>query len=121
MARPRLDIELRGLNALNVNLSRWEAKKVLEVKELVKKTAMNIRRNARRRAPVKTGRLRKSIRILYGKDRLSAYVRAVAPYSHIVENGSSVTGASPRPFLKPAADGQVQRYEQEIRRIFEEV
>lgn len=121
MARPRLQIEIRGLKNMEVKLSRWQAKKISAVRALVKKTANNVRRNARRRAPIQTGRLRKSIQVKFGDNKLSAYVRAVAPYSHIVEYGSAATGAQPRPFLQPAFDGQKSKFEQQLRKILEEV
>jgi HK97 gp10 family phage protein len=113
--------ELRGLRDVQVSVSRWQAKKITNMRALVKKTANNIRRNARRKVPVKTGRLRKSIQVKYGDQRMTAYVRAVAPHSHLVEFGSAVTGASPHPFMQPAYDGQKSKYERELTRILGEV
>jgi HK97 gp10 family phage protein len=121
VASPRLELELRGLADLEVRVSRWEVRKIAAMRALVKNTANNIRRNAKRRAPVVTGRLRKSISVKYADDKLTAFVRAVAPYAHIVENGSAVTGASPKPFIEPAFQGQKEKYEQKLRRILGEV
>lgn len=117
----RLQLKLSGVDGVQRSVSRWEVKKIAAVRALIKRTANNIRRNAKRRAPVKTGRLQKSIQVKLSRDKLAAFVRAVAPYSHIVEYGSSVTGAQPRPFMQPAFDGQKSKYETALKKIFEEV
>ena len=117
----KMAVYLKGLSDVQRTVSKWQAGRYHKVQQLIKKTANNIKRNARRRAPVKTGRLRKSIMVFYGPDRLTAYVRAVAPHSHLVEYGSAVMGSGPRPFLEPAATGQVEKYKKEIAKIFGEV
>lgn len=121
MARPRLQIEINGLGNIERKVSRWQASRIYAVRALVKKTANNVRRNARRRAPVVTGRLRKSIQVKYNKDKLAAFVRAVAPYSHLVEYGSAVTGAQPKPFMQPAIDSQQAKFDKALKDIFGEV
>jgi HK97 gp10 family phage protein len=113
-------VYLEGIGDVKRNISRWEAKKMLQVKELVKKTAQNIRRNARRRVPVKSGQLRKSIVIHYSSDRTAAFIRAVAPHSHLIEFGTA-RGLPARPFMQPAFDGQKSKYQQALNKIFEEV
>lgn len=117
----KLKIKMNGLQNLETKVSRWQVRKTQSIRELVKRTANNVRRNARRRVPVRTGRLRKSISVKYSDDKLAAFVRAVAPYSHLVEYGSAVTGAQPRPFMMPAYEGQKSKYQQELKKILGEV
>jgi HK97 gp10 family phage protein len=121
MARNGVRLKLNGLSDLEKKVSRWQATRYTLVRALVKRTAQNVKRNARRRVPVRTGRLRKSIVAHYTKDKLAAFVRAVAPHSHLVEFGSAATGAQPRPFMAPAYEGQRKKYDAEIRKIFGEV
>ncbi len=117
MAKNTMRFKLHGLKNTEIKISRWEARKTSSMRTLVSRTANNIRRNAKRRVPVVTGRLKKSIQVKYSKDKLAAFVRAVAPYSHLVEFGSAKTGANPKPFLQPAYDGQKAKYEQSLRKI----
>lgn len=116
----RLRLSMKGVGDVQRNVSRWQGKKMQQVKELVKKTAQNIKRNARRRVPVKTGRLRKSIVVHYDRTKTAAFVRAVAPHAHLVEFGTA-GGMPARPFMQPAFDGQKSKYEQALNKIFEEV
>lgn len=67
---------------------------------LQEKLAEDIAADARRNAPVDTGRLRNSIEVVPVDDKTVSVV-ATAPYAAHVELGTSDTRA--QPFLKPAA------------------
>jgi HK97 gp10 family phage protein len=102
-----MKIKLRGLAELQKKLTDWEDSRVKEVRKFLQKTGKAVRRDARRRAPKNTGRLRKGISYAFKqrkKKGMGVYIRAVAPYSHIVELGSVVRNIPPRPFMTPAFD-----------------
>lgn len=121
MARGRyvMAAYLDGLADAQRAISRWQVTRYEKVRALVQRTANNIRRNARRKVPVKSGHLRNSIVIHYASDRTAAFVRAVAPHAHLVEYGTT-RGAAPQPFIQPAAEGQKTKYQKELIRIFGE-
>ncbi len=102
-----MKIKLRGLAELQKKLTNWQDSRVKEVKKFLQKTGKEIRRDARRRAPKKTGRLRRGISYAFKESRrkgMGVYIRAVAPYSHIHELGSVARNIPPRPFMTPAFD-----------------
>ena len=61
---------------------------------------------AKKRCPVKTGRLRRSI--TGDKDGISAYLGTNVEYAENVENGTSRTKA--KPFLRPAVTEHEDQY-----------
>lgn len=79
---------------------------VPEVRSQVRRVAAAIRDDARRRAPVETGALRKSITVTSTRDRQTknriARVVVGAFYGRFIELGTE--DQPPRPFLRPAAD-----------------
>lgn len=85
--------------------------------------AKPILKDMRRRAPVKTGALRKSIATKAVRGTGSVLTRIIgfrAPgryYAHLVEFGTRHSGS--RPFMRPALDGNHQRSILEVgRRLF---
>lgn len=117
MARNSMRVDISGIRSSQIRISRYQVKKYAQCQKLIVKTANNIRRNARRRAPVKSGRLRKSIVRHFNDTKTAAFIRAVAPHAHLVEYGTA-QGAGPRPFLIPAAEGQRSKYDKELENIF---
>lgn len=80
-----------------------------EVKRQVRAVAVEVRRLARQKAPVRTGALRRSIRVENVYDRETGRVeyrvgwdKRIAWYGGLVELGTEDTPA--RPHLRPAAD-----------------
>ena len=108
-----MKIKLKGLNNVQKKIEDWQDSRVKALEKVIKETGRAIRKDARRRAPRVTGRLRKSIQFKFKKRKrkgMAGYVRAVAPYSHIIENGSVVRNIPPRPFLRPAAEAAESEY-----------
>ncbi len=71
-------------------------------------------RRARELAPVRTGRLRDSIRISRAR-RGEAIVEATAPYAGYVEYGTRYM--KPRPYMRPAAAEAVEKLREKLREI----
>jgi len=69
-------------------------------------------KEAKRRAPVRTGRLRASIDSTVNRDMIS--IEASVNYAAFVEYGTR--GRSPQPFLNPAAEGSMNEVETIIMR-----
>lgn len=115
----KMSIRVEGVPNVQRAFSRWQVKKISAVRSLIARTANNVKRNARRKVPVLTGRLRKSIQVKYGDKKMVAYVRAVAPHSHLVEYGTS-RGARPHPFFVPSIMGQRSKYERALKKILGE-
>jgi HK97 gp10 family phage protein len=102
-----MKIKLQGLKQVQKQLVDWEDSRVKALRKFMQKTGKAVRRDARRRAPKKTGRLRKGISYTFVQSKrkgMGVFIRAVAPYSHIIELGSVVRNIPPRPFMQPALD-----------------
>lgn len=84
------------------------------LKGAVAETALDVERDAKRSAPVDTGRLRSSIGVEFIDGGLAADVTASAEYAVWVEQGHNVPGSTkripPRPFLTPAAERARARF-----------
>lgn len=98
-----------------VNLRRGAA-------EICLRAAARAAEKARRRVPVRTGRLRGSIRSGASGD-CGAEVSASAPYAAFVEYGTRRKAA--RPYLMPSAKEEVSAMKSElsalVKRAFEEI
>lgn len=103
-------IRMVGIRDVQRNVKMFEITTRYKLQQQLITSARNIAKSARRRAPKKTGQLRKSIVVKFNKQKTMAYVRATARYSHIVENGSASRGIAPRPFFQPAVEAETPRY-----------
>jgi HK97 gp10 family phage protein len=105
---------MKGLKNLQSKLTDWEDSRVKALEKIIKETGRAIRKDARRRAPRNTGRLRKSIQFKFVKSKrrneLYGAVRAVARYSHVVETGSVARNIKPQPFIRPAVEAAKAEY-----------
>lgn len=69
-------------------ISAWDGKSRLKVETVLRKGTTEIAREARQRAPKRTGTLRKSIKQRFSAMRLEGQVFSELPYAHLVEFGS---------------------------------
>jgi HK97 gp10 family phage protein len=108
-----MKIKLKGLKQVQKKLADWEDSRVKALRKSLQQTGKAIRRDARKRVPKRTGTLRKSITYRFKQSKrkgMAVFIRAVAPYSHIVELGSAVRNIPPRPFMQPAFDANESAY-----------
>jgi HK97 gp10 family phage protein len=108
-----MKITMKGLSGVQRKITKWEDSRVKALEKVIKETGRAIRKDARRRAPRDTGRLRKGIRFMFKKRKktgMAGYLRAVAPYSHIIELGSFARNIQPRPFMQPAVEAAQSEY-----------
>lgn len=87
------------------------------MKREVKVAAVNIQNGARRRVPVKTGRLRNSITHEIAEDGLNAAIGSNAQYAPYVEFGTRRMRA--RPYLFPAFEEERPQYMARLRRALQ--
>ena len=111
----RMDIKITGIKQIEKKLSGMETKIARKVvRQALKKAAKPILAAAKRNAPVKTGALKKSLRVRVMKKKKHRYGVMVATsakwftgetfYAAFVEYGTKHLPA--RPFLRPAMDSQ---------------
>jgi HK97 gp10 family phage protein len=120
-----MKIKLKGLKQVQKKLADWEDSRVKALRKSLQQTGKAIRRDARKRVPKGTrtrkvgdmvyrpGNLRRSISYRFKQSKrkgMAVFIRAVAPYSHIVELGSAVRNIPPRPFMQPAFDANEGAY-----------
>ncbi|HBR33188.1 MAG TPA: hypothetical protein DD734_01030, partial [Firmicutes bacterium] len=81
-------------------LKAYDGKTALKVEEAVSASTKNIAKGARQRVPVRSGKLKKSIRSRFDKRAVTGYVQARQPHAHLVEFGAK--GATVGPDSKKA-------------------
>lgn len=93
------------------SISAFDGKTRLRVENTVRKGTQAIGRDARKKAPVRSGGLRKSIRTSFKKNTVTGEVKAYAPHAHLLEYGVKSAVAVPKE--KKAlriVDGAAARY-----------
>ena len=99
-----LKMEIKGLDETIGYLNAVDLKATKNVQDVIGNTAIAVRDEARSRAPISTGKLKKDIRVKTAQDKLSAEVTYMgkkrAFYGKFIEFGTRFMPA--RPFLGPA-------------------
>lgn len=105
----RKALALKGLDDLNQQLAKMVDEATgKELKDALMSGAIPLRDEAKRIAPMKTGRLRSAIFADRGdENRPSVLVGVnykIAPHAHVVEFGhAGPSPAPPKPYMRPAA------------------
>jgi len=105
MAKPKAAVQVEGLRALRRDLRRLGDDAVDELKDVHDRTAKMVFEAALPRVPVRTGRLKQSVR--YSGTRTGGTVRAGykrVPYAGPVHFGWRDRGIKPQPFFYEALD-----------------
>lgn len=104
-------IDLSELNTLVADMRKVPLRAAPKVGRAVRKTALDIERDAKIIAPVDTGNLRNSIstQIVDSRDAIEAVIGPTAEYGIYVEAGTSSMG--PQPYMGPAFDRNVSALE----------
>lgn len=98
---PRYTIKVVNSTRLKKQLKAMPDDVQAGLRQAVKAAAKQLRGDARKRAPVLSGDLRRSIRYRVAKDGLSATIFVEEFYGRFIEFGRK--GAEAQPFMRPAA------------------
>ena len=77
-------------------ISAWDGKTRLRVEAVQKKGTNAVAREARQRVPVRSGKLKKSIKTRFSTVKLEGQVYSNVPYAHLVEFGSRAHTVRPK-------------------------
>ena len=113
----KLTVKIQGTKQVQKELTDWKDSRVKALIQVVKMTGRAIRKDARRGAPKKTGRLRRGIKFFFKKSKrkgIAGFVRSTMPYSRIIENGSVAKNIPPRPFMQKAFDAHQREFNDKI-------
>lgn len=109
-------VSLEGLSQVKAKLDKLPEDVDKKVADLINKTAINIQNNAKRLAPVDTGRLRSSIRIRFYRDNgPAADIYTDVEYAAYLEFGTKRMSA--RPYMTPAWELERAKFEEALRSI----
>ncbi len=106
-------VQILGKEKLIQNLKKWQFLKAQELERNDAETALRVARDAKRLAPVDTGRLRNAINSASTKD--GWFVIADTNYATFVEFGTDRAPA--QPFLNPALEQNRGAYFRRIKEI----
>lgn len=98
----RVNFSVPELSETVRQIKYYDGKTALKVEEQVKKSTKAIGDEARRRVPVRSGDLKKSISTRFDAKTITGYIAARQPHAHLVEFGarSAVTKPSKKKALK---------------------
>ena len=111
MNKVKVEVKIRGVEEVLKNIDNAERRKILPALERgIHKAGYIVEASAKRKCPVDTGRLRKSINTV--RKKLSVTVGTSVKYAPYVEFGTSKMRA--QPFLYPAVNENIRKIEQAI-------
>lgn len=142
----KINVEILGTKETKTAFERLQKLSAQKAKEVVNTSAINIQREAKKRCPVDTGRLRSSIRMEFFEDGLAGQVGTDVQYAPAVEFGTAPheirpkkkkalywpgadhpvkrvmhPGTKPHPFLFPAAEQERPKFIQAIMQALREL
>lgn len=96
MADFRVFFKVPELKEAIDKIGRYDGKTRLKVEDAISTSTKNIGKSARRRAPVRSGDLKKSIRTRFDKRLMTGTIAARQPYAHLVEFGGKAAVVKPK-------------------------
>lgn len=112
----RITIQVEGGRELSRKISKLNLLASAQVKAAVAESSLNVQRNARKRCPVDTGRLRSSINAVFYQGGMTGEVVSAVEYAPYVEFGTH--RASAQPFLFPSWEEERPNYLKNIQSVF---
>lgn len=85
-----------GLSECLKDISKYNARCRLAVEDALRRGTKQVAKGARRRVPVDSGGLKKSITSSFKTTTLVGYARAKKPHAHLVEFGAKLTKVRPK-------------------------
>ena len=113
-----VSIDASQLNALAADLGAVGPRVGRLANQVIRKTALDVERDAKQLAPVDTGNLRNSIGSSVGIGGLSAEISPTAEYAVFVEYGTS--RMAPQAFMGPALDRNTPSFVKAVEQLARE-
>lgn len=96
-------------NAIS-NLKSYDTKTAMKIEQAVSSSTKTIGKEARTRIPVRTGKLKKSVRTNFNITKCEGTVKAKQYYAHFVEFGAKASGNIPKrneqPYMRPSFEAE---------------
>lgn len=92
----RVDVDTTEINKELAKISLYSAHCGLKLENAVKSSTQNIAKGGKRRAPKKSGALRKSIKSSFSKTKCEGVAYAKAPHAHLIEFGVKASMTKPK-------------------------
>ena len=108
-----MSIKISGADKLSDALKH--AQRMVDVKACVSKHGADLNKVMVEKAPVKTGFLRRSIKLSKGNDGMSVTVEPTAEYAPYLEYGTRFMRE--RPFVKPALEKVKPKFIRDVKKI----
>lgn len=108
-----MSIKISGADKLSDALKH--AQRMVDVKACVSKHGADLNKVMVEKAPVKTGFLRRSIKLSKGDDGMSVTVEPTAEYAPYLEYGTRFMRE--RPFVKPALEKVKPKFIRDVKKI----
>lgn len=108
-----MGIKFKGLDKLEARLSSLADPEA--IRTVVKKNGSDLQKKAQRKAPYKTGNLRRSIQLQFSGDGMTATVEPTAHYAPYVEYGTRFMKA--QPYLRPAYEEQKIQFLEDLKKL----
>lgn len=108
-----MSIKITGTDVLSEALKH--AQRMVDVKACVSKHGADLNKVMVEKAPVKTGFLRRSIKLSKGDDGMSVTVEPTAEYAPYLEYGTRFM--KEHPFVKPALEKVKPKFIRDVKKI----
>jgi HK97 gp10 family phage protein len=107
MAGFQVNFKVPELKDALSKLSAYDSKTAAKIEDAVSTSTKAIARGARKRVPIRTGDLKKSVTSRFDKNRVVGTVAAREPYAHLVEFGhKGPAPAGEHPYMRPAFEDE---------------
>lgn len=108
-----MSIKISGADKLSDALKH--AQRMVDVKACISKHGADLNKEMVEKAPVKTGFLRRSIKLSKGDNGMSVTVEPTAEYAPYLEYGTRFM--KERPFVKPALEKVRPKFIRDVKKI----
>lgn len=94
------------------NMDRYNTRQAVKIEQAVSISTKNIAKDARQHVPIRTRKLKRSIRSSFDVRKIQGTVKAKEFYAHFIELGAkaspihNIPARPAKPFLKPAFDAE---------------
>jgi len=89
-------VDRSELNRLMKDISAWDGKKRMAVETILKSSSKDIQKQAKLRVPVRSGKLKSTVKQKFSAPKMQAMVFSNLQYAHIVEFGARAHTIRPK-------------------------